>query len=586
MKFIKRDPGVGYIDSALHVPKGAVNVDSVKGALTFFVQDKMGNSRYLQLYEETDTHLVIPRAFWKIEELWFETVDCRPPSYQEVQIDSHITLDAKNPSRVTQREAVDAILKSKGGLLQLFCGSGKTVVALEVASRMKVPTIVIVDNNNLMKQWQDAIAQHLTVPDGIGQIQERFFDWQKPIVMATYQTLANRAETLPEEVRRWFGLVIFDECHHVSAPTFCRSADLFYGFRLGLTATPERTDGAHVIYNAHVGSVIYKDLKQELRPRFEFIWTGLELNMNNPHTRVAVTDKNGELHLSKLSGYFGRWEERLKKIVKLVQCHEFKGRKTMVLSTSIAELVNLLAIYNGRMDMFSDLYADLPKGIEPIRLAPKARARFELELRRSKNSLYDKNLNASRRQQIKERLIPIIEKKLAQDDAAAKMEKELAQKQKAYLKDLLAMPSNAGLMIARVPTETRMRMLKTKSTIFTIYRYGLEGLDDADLDTVIACEPLTSKNAIQQFTGRILRKGKKPGQKDPLVQVLEDNIGPIIGMCKTFRHVLRQWPQDEGGPYDYELVDHPITARRMQWTPHRIIGQSYSPPSVVSSVTS
>jgi len=196
-----------------------------------------------------------------------------------------------------------------------------TVVALDIAARLGVPTIIVVDNNNLMKQWQEAIDQHLYIPDGLGQIQERFFDWKKPIVMATYQTLANRAEDLPEEVRRWFGLAIYDEVHHISAPTFCKSADLFYGYRLGLTATPERTDGAHVVCNAHLGGVLYKDLKQELKPRFEFRWTGLELNMEDPDVRMAVTDKNGELHLSKLSGYFGRWHERLLILISLIRGH-------------------------------------------------------------------------------------------------------------------------------------------------------------------------------------------------------------------------------------------------------------------------
>lgn len=855
MRFIRRDPHLGYVDTQLWAPKSAVNVESVRSALTFLISDKVGGARYLQLYSETDDHIIVPRAFWKAGELNFDVVDCRPDHFEPVGIISHIKLDFKNPTRTTQKDASDAILNSDGGILQLACvsggtvlnlnrngkgfkmtireaccrflgahrykwnteptyirckmgeriglnlveafvyrgkrmtwtitladgkrlrvtsdheiltdsgwksidagldeydsvivdsgqkkwgkkegatgrqhkavyrrlhwypshpyahkngnktgprsgrkqewtieehravaeasinglsleeyrtrfrqnkteglffinpaefivhhkdenprnnnpnnlevvpaedhlrlchpdgadhfgygkptkvdiisieqyghedvydvvcadphhnfvangvvvhncGLGKTVVALHVAAVMAVPTLIVVNNTNLMGQWQKEIERHLEVPDGVGLIQGDVCDWKKPIVLSTYQTLASRADSLPEELRRWFGLGIYDEGHHSAAPWFSRSVDLVYGMRLILTATPDRTDGAHVVYNAHVGDVLYKDLKQELTPEFQFLWTGLKLDMNNPQTRAAVVDKNGELHLSKLAGHFGQWQERLNFILDEVRRHEAAGRKTLVLSNSVAELVNLLALYNGRQDLYSDIpiptAADFGSSLVPDRMNGKARARRELELKRAKASLFDKNLNQVKKDHIRKKVIPLIEQRLAQDDLAAKIEQALRKRRAQYIKDLVAMPSTAGLMIAKVPAEQRLQMLKSRTTNFAIYQYGLEGLDDADLDTVIAAEPMTSKNSIQQFVGRILRVGSKAGKK-PLVQFLEDDIGPIIGMCKIVRQQLRQWPLDEGGPYDYDLINHPTTARRMQWMNRRKLGRS------------
>jgi hypothetical protein len=574
MKFIKREPDLGYLDANLWVPRSACNVEGVKNALTFLFNDKLEKTRYVQLYQERENHLVVPRAFWNVKDCDFQVVDCRPSNFPKVTIKSRITLDAKSPTKTTQRDAIE---KAEGGVLQLRCGGGKSVIALEFAARMSVPTIIVVNNDNLMQQWREEIDRHLEVPGGIGKIQADVLDWKKPIVLSTYQTLSRRAEDFPEEVRAWFGLMIGDEGHHTAAPTFCRMADLFLGYRLLLTATPTRNDGAHVIYNFHVGPVLFNDLRQELTPKFQFLWTGLQLDMKSPFVKASVEDCNGELHLSKLSGFFGQWRPRLERILQEVRKHEASGRKTLVLSNSVAELVNLLAIYNKCEHLFTDIPVPDPayfkSNLRPAELSKKARTRNELELKRYQASLYDKNMNATKREQIKHKYIPHVEQRLEQDDLAKKIKKRHALLQREYIKKLVAMRSTAGLMIAAVPADTRMEMLKTKSTIFTIYQYGLEGLDNANLDTVIACEPMTSKGAIQQFMGRILRKAD--WKKEPLVQFIEDDIGPIIGMCKKVRSELRAWPADEGGPYRFELVGHPT--RTNPWNSSPTLGRSLRP---------
>jgi superfamily II DNA or RNA helicase len=367
-------------------------------------------------------------------------------------------------------------------------------------------------------------------------------------------------------------------CHHSSAPIFCRSVNLFYGFRLGLTATPDRTDGTQIVYNSHIGKVLYKNLRQELTPQFQFVWTGIGIDLQDPLVRQAVVDKNNEVHLSKLATHLGKCRARLEKIISMVRQHEEAGRKTMVLSNTVGELVNLLALYNGRKDAYTDIPmptpADFDSNLVPQEAHKLAHARMEAELKRAKLALFDTNLNATRKEHIKKKLIPHIETRLAQHELAKGIRRELEHRQRKYVKELIQEPSNAGLMIARVPTEMRMSMLRSKNTIFTIYRYGLEGLDDAELDTIIAAEPMTAKNAIQQFVGRILRKRKR--EKFPLVQFLEDDVGPYIGMCKVVRRILREWPVDEGGPYKYELIDHPYLKEKRTWKvqPHMVTGLS------------
>jgi superfamily II DNA or RNA helicase len=557
MRFIPREPGKGYVDALTWVPKEVINVTGLKSALTFnFVEER--EVICLSLFQETEHHLLIPRAFFRPEKVNFDLIDCRPLSYPHADITSRVTLDFKNPALTVQRDAMNALLASQGGILQLACGVGKTVIALDFIARRKVPALILVDNTQLMAQWKKEIELHLDVPGGVGLIQGDSFDWKKSVVLGTYQTLSNRADVLPEEVRRWFGTIVWDEGHHIGARTFAKTAELFYGYRLALSATPKRDDGLNVIYDLHIGNVLFKYLKQELKPRIYFVWTGMSLNMEDPEVHRKVTDVNGELHITKLAGFFGQWRERLAFVINEVRRAVAQNRKVLVLSNSVDELINLLAMWNGKTDLFTDLPVPTSEEVgaatDPELLPPRKKKNLLKKIAITRRMLADPMLNPVKREN-SEAIIAEIDFQLRRDEAARMVASEMNKRQKAYLKDLLAMPSDAGLMIYKVKPDERMRMLKEKTVTFAVSKYGKEGLDEAALDTVIACEPMSSRNMLQQFMGRVLRT--KPGKKTPVVVFLEDDIGPMSAMCRTIRRHLRGWPLEEGGPYTYELEGHP-----------------------------
>lgn len=571
MKLILRDPGVGYLDTLLWVPKKHVNVQGTKNALTFTFQDEH-SVRVLSLYQETEHHLLVPREFWDTNGFNFRVVDCRPSTYPHVKIDSRIKLDhVKSPNgivptgRTVQQDALHMLLQARGGILQLACGLGKSVVALALAAEMQVPTLIVVDTTNLLNQWAAEVALHLDV-GSVGLIQGDVFDWKHPIVLTTYQTLANRAADMPEEVRRWFGLVIWDEAHHVGAPVFSRSADLFYGYRLGLTATPTRADGMHVVHNYSLGKILYKDLIQELRPEINFLWTGVGVDPSDPKLAPLVADKNGELHLSKLAGYFGQLDSRLDFILDRVRKWVSEGRKIFVLSNSEDECVNLLAKWNGLSTKYSDI--PFPEG-DAQQLSKANIVKLTKALHATKTQLRDKTLNPVKRDNLLARKA-VIEQKLTAHDTWTKLAAEHRKQRKEYLASLLSLPSTAGLMIYKVSVEERMKMLKAKQVIFGTSKYGREGLDSPELDTIIAAEPMSNRGAVQQFMGRVLRR--RDGKKSPIVEILEDNIGPLIAQCKKVRHHLMAWPADEGGPYEFNLVGHP-NRRGKAWSQIRVPGQ-------------
>lgn len=574
MKVIQRRPGVGYLDTVFWVPKDLVNAEGVKSALTYQFFGKK-SSQFLTLWKEAPNHILVPREFWNTESetITFPIVDCRPSSYPKVTIRSKIKLDhryEKNalvPTGDTiQKDALDRLLHSRGGLLQLACGKGKTVVALELSSRLQVPTLIVVDTTQLLTQWREEIALHLDVPDGVGMIGDGEFDWKKPIVIATYHTLANRAHTMPEEVRRWFGLIIWDEAHHVAAPTFARSADLFFGMRVGLTATPTRSDGMHVVYNSHIGQVLYKNLTQELKPQILFKWSGINIP-EDALSHLATHDKNGEIHLGKLAGYFATRKDRLDFILNEVKLATEQGRKIIVLSKSVDEAVNLLARWNGRPDLYTDVAyptaQDVGETIPPAELDKKEQKELLKRLAVVITQLQDKSLNTVKRDTFLEKK-KNISFRLEQHRVWQKTEKLYRFHQREYLKDLLHSPSTGGLMIYKVDAEKRTELLRSKQVTFSIMKYGREGLNERSLDTIITCEPIGDDGALQQLLGRILRV--KDGKQSPLAIFIEDDIGILIGMCTKLRQMLREWPTEDGGPFDYSMLGHPsVRNRRQPW---------------------
>ena len=558
MHIVRRDPYTGYLDSMLWIPKRSVNVEALKRALTFELSGRGNQVTTLQLWQETADHLLVPREFWRYNERLFEVVDCRPQAFQPTSISSRIKLDHKTDGdrlvptgETVQQEALDAMLQARGGILQLACGRGKTVVALELIARLGVPAIVIVDNTTLMGQWRDEINRHLPGVE-IGLVEGRHFDWQKPIVLATFQTLSQRAHVLPEEFRRWFGVVIWDEGHHVGAPTFARTADMFYGRRYALTATPRRADGMHVIYDMHIGPVLYKDLTQDLRPRIQFEWTGFELDTNDPQVINATHSSVGEIHMGMLARWFGSHRPRLDYIIDRVQRLREDGRKVLVLSTSVDELVNLLSIWNGMQYLYSEI--PLPSARELDQASDPNEWEWKDRLVRP-NWTVTKDEDAIYQRLVREPDLSTGDRyKLKALQHLKNVEREMQRRQKQYLQQLLQvnLQSDAGLMIYDVDRDERRRAIHNKSVTFSIMKYGREGLDSKALDTVMVLEPQGQKEWVQQVMGRALRL--HTGKKEPLIIFLEDGVGVLIGLCNKLRYHLRKWPVEEGGPYRFEMT--------------------------------
>jgi superfamily II DNA or RNA helicase len=158
-----------------------------------------------------------------------------------------------------QKQALDAwILNSKRGVIVLPTGSGKTVIGINAISLLNTPTIVVVPTLDLVDQWRSKLKTELKVDIGMlgGGEQEI-----KAITVSTYDSAYIHAARLGNK----FGLIIFDEVHHLPAEGYKHIAEMFASpFRMGLTATYEREDGLHSELNRLVGGKVFEKQVKEL----------------------------------------------------------------------------------------------------------------------------------------------------------------------------------------------------------------------------------------------------------------------------------------------------------------------------------
>jgi len=155
--------------------------------------------------------------------------------------------------RPEQTEAVTAWQNAgRRGQVIMPTGTGKTEVAFAVMARTQVATLIVAPVRDLMYQWHRRILTTLGYDAGI--VGDTLFDI-KPVTVTTYDS----AYIHMDKMGAGFGLLIFDEEHHL--PGRCRREAAMLSttpMRLGLTATPERSDGLHKDLDWLIGPVVYE----------------------------------------------------------------------------------------------------------------------------------------------------------------------------------------------------------------------------------------------------------------------------------------------------------------------------------------
>jgi len=190
-------------------------------------------------------YAAVRRAFGRGD----DAVEDRARGYGELALGARVHREP----RPYQTEALAAWRANQGrGVVVLPTGAGKTWVACLAIEDKRRSTLVVAPTLDLVRQWYDVLRTTFGVP--VGVIGGGEYD-VRSLTVSTYDS----AHIHMEHLGNRFGLVVFDECHHLPGPAYALAARACVApFRLGLTATPERADGRHTDFDELVGPIVYR----------------------------------------------------------------------------------------------------------------------------------------------------------------------------------------------------------------------------------------------------------------------------------------------------------------------------------------
>jgi superfamily II DNA or RNA helicase len=166
------------------------------------------------------------------------------------------------------------------GIIKARPGIGKTVMSVYIASKLGLKPCVVVDNDNLMKQWIRAFLDFTDLEIGdIGIGRQKSFGIDKKVCIFMVQTLLGRIKKDTTQAFATvdsgrFGVVFYDEVHNTSASEkYSKSSVLFRTLNiLGLSATPFHCGPAEILMKNTIGEILYETNVYDLKPKFKLIY--------------------------------------------------------------------------------------------------------------------------------------------------------------------------------------------------------------------------------------------------------------------------------------------------------------------------
>ena len=263
----------------------------------------------------------------------------------------------------THQSAAISAWKAAGyrGVVSLPTGAGKTVLAVMCMSALGRPTLICVPTIDLMHQWRSVLQKFFDVEVGMlgGGSQD-----VKDLTIATYDSAAIHSERLGAK----FGLVIFDECHHLPAPGYSLIAlSSIAPFRLGLSATVERSDGGEQLLYDLVGDLVFEGRFGELEAntlapyrvvQIEVDMTAVELAQYQAsravyknflrQARINFSDGNGWAQFVTMSARSAQGRAAM-------QAFREQKRLAQAASNKLVELWRIMQLHKGeRIIVFTD----------------------------------------------------------------------------------------------------------------------------------------------------------------------------------------------------------------------------------------
>lgn len=313
--------------------------------------------RIIACAEETAEYLCLPRGCendlketadeFKLELEWMD----------KTNTGRNIKVKFNGALRDDQPLALDKLIEHDNGVLCGTTAFGKTVAAIKLIAERKVNTLILVNKISLVSQWKEKINEFLiideTLPtidrvdgkrsrktrDIVGQLGGGKNNLNGIIDIAVMQSLCREGEV--KDLVKDYGMVIVDECHHVSAVSFeliIKRVNAKYVY--GLTATPTRKDGHHPIITMQCGPIRFRDdakKQAEKRPFDHYViprFTSFKVPAwwKKEEKDLSITELYAEIALNEI---------RNQQIIDdVIQCYK-EGRNCLILTERTAHVESL-----------------------------------------------------------------------------------------------------------------------------------------------------------------------------------------------------------------------------------------------------
>lgn len=236
--------------------------------------------RIISCFDITDDYLAMPRgcedailSFFNENKVKYNTVD-------ETNHGTPISVSFQGKEREEQLAAINALLMHSNGVLHATTAFGKTVTAAAIIARKKVSTLILVHSKALLAQWHERLTEFLSIDyvespvpkkrgrrkkfSAIGCLDSTGNSLHGIVDIALIQSCLDGDSVKPFVEN--YGMVIVDECHHVSSVTFENVLKSIKAHTVyGLTATPIRKDGHQPIIFMQCGPIRFSaDAKSQI----------------------------------------------------------------------------------------------------------------------------------------------------------------------------------------------------------------------------------------------------------------------------------------------------------------------------------
>ncbi len=237
--------------------------------------------RIISCSELTDDYLLMPRGCYEDIVQFFELHGTSVSNDDKRTNDTNINVSFNGTLRPEQGAAVEELMRHNTGVIHATTAFGKTVAGIALIARRKVNTLILVHTKALLDQWRRELEKFLVTDfqppeQRKGPGRKKKFR-QFGALCATENSLNGKIDVAliqsclddETEAKRFvkdYGMVIVDECHHISAVNFervLRQVNARYVY--GLSATPIRKDGHQPIIFMQCGPIRYtSDAKTQI----------------------------------------------------------------------------------------------------------------------------------------------------------------------------------------------------------------------------------------------------------------------------------------------------------------------------------